>query len=78
MSNLERSSKGLSDLMFDELVKLREGTTTPQQSRAFASIANTICTISRLEMDYTRLMTEESKNNKSGLTPLPMGTGSSE
>jgi hypothetical protein len=51
---IERTSRGLADVMFEELEKLRDGDSTPQHARAAASLANTICSMSRLEMDFAR------------------------
>jgi hypothetical protein len=78
MTNLketERTSKGLSNAMFEELDKLRSGESTPQQARAKASIANTICTVSRLEMDFARFVSASRADEEpdSALKSLPMG-----
>ena len=79
MSNVEaveHTSRGLAQAMFEELDLLRNGKSTPQQARAKASVANTICSLSRLEMDFSRFVTEGHKtveNDTSGLKALPMG-----
>jgi hypothetical protein len=71
---VERTSAGLAAAMFEELEALRSGSSTPQQARAKASIANTICAISRLEMDYARFVADErTEEEKSRLRSLPMG-----
>jgi len=73
--NIERTSKGLSDTLFNELERLKSGDSTPQQSRSVAALANTICAVSRLEMDYARFIsTERSESIGAGLGSLPMGT----
>jgi hypothetical protein len=70
-----RTSKGLIDTLFDELDSLTAGKTTPQHARAVASVATTICSVSRLEMDYARFVAEpRSQIEDGGLTALPMGT----
>lgn len=69
---IERTSRGLAGMMFDELDALKEGQSTPQQARAKAAIANTICSISRLEMDYARFVASE-RADDSSLPALPMG-----
>lgn len=72
---IERTSKGLSDTLFNELEKLKSGESTPQQSRSVAALANTICAVSRLEMDYARFVSSERSETVSiGLGSLPMGT----
>ena len=75
MSNeIERTSRGIAGAMFEELELLREGKSTPQQARAKASIANTICAVSRLEMDFARFVssTRSDDETHSGLKSLPM------
>lgn len=73
--NIERTSKGLSNTLFNELEKLRSGESTPQQSRSVAALANTICAVSRLEMDYARFVSlERAESVGSGLSSLPMGS----
>lgn len=72
--NIERTSKGLSNTLFDELEKLKRGDSTPQQSRSVAALANTICSVSRLEMDYARFVSmERAESVGEGLGSLPMG-----
>jgi len=75
MKEIEKTSRGLAKAMFEELELLRSGASTPQQARAKSSIANTICTISRLEMDYARFVTAARADNdqQDGMKALPMG-----
>ena len=68
----ERTSKGLAEVLFNELDNLRDGKSTPQQARSVASIANTICSISRLEMDYARFVSDARTEIPSTLAALPM------
>lgn len=70
---VDRTSSGLASAMFDELDALKSGSSTPQQARAKAAIANTIISISRLEMDYARFVTQERANQESALPALRMG-----
>lgn len=56
-----RTSKGLIDAMFDEFDDLNSGKSTPQNARAKASMANTICQITRLQMDHSRFVTDARK-----------------
>lgn len=58
---IARTSKGLIDAMFDELDDLKAGKSTPQNARAKASIANTICSVTRLEMDHARFVADSRK-----------------
>jgi len=54
-----RDSKAIVDVLFDELEDLRAGKSTPQASRAVASLANSVCSVSRLEMDYARFVSDQ-------------------
>ena len=74
IEQIARTSRGLAGAMFEELELLRNGKSTPQQARAKASIANTVCTISRLEMDFARFVTDaNSDGDRDGMKALPMG-----
>jgi len=71
---IERTSRGLAKAMFEELDLLRDGKSTPQMARAKSSIANTICAVSRLEMDYARFVSASRSNeDESSMKSLPMG-----
>ena len=70
----KRTSKALVDILFDELDALKAGESNPQQARATSSLANTICSVTRLEMDYARFVSDaRSLEQGSGLKALPMG-----
>jgi len=69
----QRTSKGLATALFDELDSLIAGKSTPQQAKAKVGIANSICSISRLEMDYARFVAEPRGKLDANLTALPMG-----
>jgi hypothetical protein len=68
-----RTSKGLVEALFDELDALKEGKSTPQNARAKASLANTICQVTRLEMEYARFVTDAraAKDQVAGAPALP-------
>jgi hypothetical protein len=72
---IARTSRGLASAMFEEMEMLRQGKSTPQQARAKASIANTICTISRLEMDFARFVSSNRAEDEESncMKALPMG-----
>ena len=63
MENLKvtRTSKGLQDTLFDEIDRLRDGSTTPQSARTIASLANGVIQAARLEMDHTRFVSDQRK-----------------
>ena len=73
----ERSSKGLADALFEEFDLLRNGKSNPQQARAKASIAGGIMSLTRLEMDYSRFVSDAARADQSeglvALPTLPMG-----
>lgn len=73
MKEIEKTTRGLAQAMFEELENLRNGKSTPQAARAKAGIANTICTISRLEMDFARFVSStRADENSHALKALPM------
>ena len=67
-----RTSKGLAAAMFEELDNLRSGSSTPQMARAKSSVANTICLISRLEMDFARFVSSTRSEDDTKMKALPM------
>ena len=56
---VEKTTKGLAGALFEELELLRQGKSSPQQAKAKVSIANSICSIARLEMEYSRFVEEQ-------------------
>ena len=72
LKEVDKTSRGLASAMFEELELLRKGESTPQQARAKSSIANTICTISRLEMEFARFVTTARADNAETMKALPM------
>ena len=65
----DRTSKGLIDTLFDELEGLKDGKSTAQHARAVSSVASTICSVSRLEMEYARFVSKP--RNVVGAEGLP-------
>jgi hypothetical protein len=72
VKQIEKTTRGLAACMFEELELLRKGESTPQQARAKASIANTICQVARLEMDYARFITTARAENTEAMKALPL------
>ena len=68
----KRTSDNLKELMWDELEALTSGKSTPQNARAKASLAGQICGITRLEMDFSRFVSESRADGKA-LGNIPMG-----
>lgn len=69
---IERTSRGLQAAMFEEIDNLRNGRSTPQAARAKSAVANTICLLSRLEMDFARFIAIEREGVDKLLPALPM------
>lgn len=53
-----RTSKGLQDMLFDEIDSLRAGRTTPQSARTVAALSGQLTQTARLEMDHARFIAE--------------------
>ncbi len=49
---IQKDSAGLRDVLFDELVSLREGNSTPARARAMAAIAQAILDSVTTEIAY--------------------------
>lgn len=69
---IERSSRGLSEAMFEELDNLRTGKSTPQQAMAKASIAKALIATLRIELDVARFVVD---GQLDGIAGVEMGTG---
>lgn len=55
VQRIERSTRGLRDMLFDELDALRNGKTTPQRASAVAKLSSEICNSVRIELYYQRV-----------------------
>ena len=72
--DIDRTSMGLSDALFDELEKLMRGEVTPQHAQAFATVAGRIADLSKLEMNYARYVSDSRTDDGTRLKSLPMGS----
>lgn len=54
MAKIERSTDGLRIALFEELDKLRSGTTTPQKASALARLAAGVVAATKLDLEYQR------------------------
>ena len=52
---VERTTDGLTNILFDEMENLINGESTPQMARAKAHVAKTILSVKRLEIDVAQL-----------------------
>ena len=68
----KRTSDALKDLMWDQMESLLAGKTTPQHARAASSLAGQICGITRLEMDFSRFVSD-ARAEGGMLGQIPMG-----
>jgi len=67
-----RTSDSLKDLMWDQMESLLAGETTPQHARAMSSLAGQVCGITRLEMDFSRFVSD-ARAHGGQLGQIPMG-----
>lgn len=51
---IDRTTDGLTNILFDELENLINGESTPQMARAKAHVAKTILSVKRLEIDIAQ------------------------
>lgn len=62
---MERTTLGLREVLFDEIDLLRAGLTNHQKVNALAKSASAIIGTVRLEMDYKKMLLNYSKKNNS-------------
>lgn len=70
----DRTSRGLRDMLFDELDELRTGDGNPQKALAVANIAKQIMSTVRVEMEYYRLSQKEPDEKPPELGELKLGS----
>lgn len=71
MAPSQRTTRGLRDLLFDEIDELRTGDGNPEKSMAVANLAKQIVNTAKVEIDFQRVIQE----HEAGGNPLPeMGT----
>jgi hypothetical protein len=70
----DRTSRGLRDMLFDELDELRTGDGNPQKALAVASVAKQIVSTVRVEMEYYRLSQSEGGQKSQELGELRLGS----
>ena len=74
LEDTQKTSRGLTRAMFEELDLLRRGESTPHQARAKASVANAIIAITRLEIDFARYVSDSRSDAKTqGPRALTLG-----
>ena len=56
---IQRTAGGLAEAMFDELDRLNLGESTPQQARAKSSVANSIISLCRLQVEVARFVAQQ-------------------
>lgn len=67
---IPRNSKGLRDILFDEIEELRAGNGDPTKSMAVASLAKQIINTAKVELDFHRQLAQHASEG----TPIKMGT----
>lgn len=71
MANIERTTDGLRNALFEELDNLRAGKTTAQRASAVARLAAGIVSSTKLDLDYQRFAksVETESGKKSASVP---------
>lgn len=71
MTPAARTTRGLRDLLFDEIDELRTGEGNPEKSMAVANLAKQIVNTAKVELDFQRVIQDHAATGN----PLPeMGT----
>lgn len=60
-SKMNRTSKGLRNVLFDEIDSIRQGESNPARARALAMLANTALKSVEVEIEYHKYVSDASK-----------------
>ncbi len=70
-----RNSKGLRDVLFDEIESLRSGDGDPTRALAIANLAKQVINTVKIELDYHReLARQQDTGNPLKLGTVPLGS----
>ncbi len=72
MEATEKSTKGLQNVLFEELDLLRDGKSTPQNAKAKSTLVNTIVSTKKLEIDMARFVSDARATSKDVQTLTPL------
>lgn len=76
--NMKRTSKGLRDVLFDEIESLRSGDGDPSRALAVANLAKQIINTVKIELDYHReAMRLQETGNPMQLGNVELGSAAS-
>ncbi len=68
MSKTKRTTNGLREVLFEQIDGLVNGSITPQQAKAVSGLASQVVSVTRLEMEAARFISDErmdgNKNKK--------------
>jgi len=74
-NEMERTSKGLRDVLFDELDALRHGKSSPTQSNAVAKLAGSVVETVKMEIEAQKFISSMSKvSSESAIQTLELGS----
>jgi len=59
MSKTKRTTNGLREVLFEQIDGLISGSITPQQAKAVSGLASQVVSVTRLEMEAARFISDE-------------------
>ena len=59
MSKTKRTTNGLREVLFEQIDGLINGSITPQQAKAVSGLASQVVSVTRLEMEAARFISDE-------------------
>lgn len=68
-----RTSRGLRDILFDEIDELRSGEGDPPKALAVAKLAQQIMSTVRVEMEFHKLRENSAKLTEKTIDPVELG-----
>ncbi len=69
-----RTSKGLQDMLCDQMERVLDGRTTPQSARTMVALSNGVVQLVRLETEHSRFIAEPRASEIGGLKAITFGS----
>ncbi len=63
MSKTKRTTNGLREVLFEQIDGLVNGSITPQQAKAVSGLASQVVSVTRLEMEAARFISDERRDD---------------
>lgn len=75
MAKTARTTKGLRDVLFNEIEELQTKKGNPTKAMAVARLASQIVNVARVEMDFSKQLTAQNGGQPPEMGSLQLGSG---